>query len=430
MACYNLLLILPDEKNERALTVEYSNPVEENVGFDEPQKYNDYFEQLTGIPVYRRYTFNMDGKYVVFVFEKANRGNVAPQNGFVWMPYDEITQSVQTHYNTSENMPWVNERGFSPYITWLEGVCDKKGIRINGKITQLKNAYMSTVFCAPTDIGNIYMKIPCKIFINEFAFTQGLKGLGIVDMPEWIDFCPELNAILMHDMGGNDLPQQSDIATLQKVLLRYAQIQKASISRPFDFSHYDNSIATVIKKAYGISKKEPALLPQLQIAEKLIQALPPIPNTIHHGDVRPGNIRVVGGKYIFYDWAWSGVSHPFAEIASFLHIIRRSLPDEAAKNALTDFYLKQWLDYGTLYQLKRAFYVLDALKYLFFAVDDYSWLNAIKQSTPAPCPMSADGWLLEKRTYYFETVLRRFIESNLPTPDSISANMSTSSSIG
>ncbi|MCL2570785.1 MAG: aminoglycoside phosphotransferase family protein [Defluviitaleaceae bacterium] len=347
----------------------------------------------------------------------------------------EIVRGVKHDYNKSANMPWVSADGFAQYFAWLKTVCDEKSIEINGVITQLKNAYVSTVFCVPTSMSNLYMKIPGKVFINELPFTHKLKEFGIVDLPNWIDYNLDMNVFLMKDMGGNDLPHQSDICTLKKVILQLAEIQKASISHiPLDFEHYDYSIVSHINKLNTFAEETCKMLKgtphelsesdknklaeQLTIAKSLLEIgnNTTIPNVIHHGDIRQGNIRVIDKQYMFYDWALSSVSHPFIEIVSFLHIIRRTLPNESDKDMLADFYLNEWLDYGTHDELKQIYSSLAVLRDLFFAIVDYDWVLAVKQSCDNPINiMSADGWLFERRLYYFANVLKRFISTSLAT---------------
>jgi hypothetical protein len=137
----------------------------------------------------------------------------------------------------------------------------------------------------------------------------------------------------------------------------------------------------------------------------------PIPDTIQHGDVRPGNIRTVGDHYVFYDWAWGAVSHPFIEASQFLHVIRENFPmDTPAKEMLVGTYLREWLACGTYDELKHVFTVVDNLKELFMAYVDYNWLDAIRSNCGETIEaMSADGWLLERRRYYFAKALRRFL---------------------
>ena len=185
MESFNLLFVLPDAKNERILThniedeyilPQYHELVHENIAFDEPQMYNDFFRKITGISVFRRYSFNTS-HHIVFVFEQADKVSTVPENVFVWLPYDEfanvsrddeikkIAHSVSLYYNVSSNMPWVNTDGFSTYFAWLRGSFEKSGVHITGVIMQLKNTYGSTVFCVPTNVGNLYMKIPGRIYI-------------------------------------------------------------------------------------------------------------------------------------------------------------------------------------------------------------------------------------------------------------------------
>jgi len=447
---FNLLLVLPDINNKRILARNangifylptYTESVAENVAFGDARAYNDFFQAITGIPVYRRYTFNTPND-VVFVFEQID--NAQPKAEFDWVLYDdfiaacnadeiaEIANNVRLHYNQSKAMPWI-EYGFLPYFTWLRAVCDKNHIQITGDITQLKNAYVSTVFRIPTNMGDIYMKIPGKFFITELLFTQGLKKLQIADLPHWIDYDIEMNVILMKDMGGHDLPNESGAETLREVILHFAKIQKDSIPHmPPDFFHYDNTVDTMLgrldafpEKAFEILSGTKYELTQNELKRLQSQVLTtvsmlksinavPIPNTIHHGDVRPGNIRVIGGNHMFYDWAWGAVSHPFIDIVSFLHIIRRTL-DEPAQETLIDAYLQQWQNYDTYDQLRHAFSTLSTLKDLFFALTDYDWCEAIHLQAGSVCAMSADGWLVDKRNYYVANVIRRFIETPLST---------------
>ena len=448
---FNLLFILPDKENENVLLLKadgkyqppaYDKLVSVNVGFDEPQLYNDFFRNLTGVSVYRRYSFNTDN-YVVFVFECADKQNLEPENGYCWVSYSDFLCSQQSHeikniinntkcyYNKSINMPWVSIDGITPYFNWLYEVCSARNILINGEITQVKNAYVSNVYCIPTNMGSLYMKIPGKVFITELPFTYELKKIGMADNPVWVDFNSNMNVFLMHDMGGIDLPDKSDIETLKKVMVKLARTQKESIQHlPLGCEHNDYKIDTVLsdlsdfpgrvfdilsQTKYRITHDEKQKLESnIESAIKLLEVVKSksIPDVIQNGDVRPGNIRVIDNEYIFYDWAWGAVSHPFHEPIAFLHIIRRNLlADIPSKNILVETYLNEWLEYGTQDELKTVFTILDDLKDLFWAHADYIWVKDIYSASNEPIElMSADGWLLERRIYYFESVLRRFIE--------------------
>lgn len=333
---FSLLFVLPDRKNKNILTVQigdrynlptYDKPVGVNAGFDESQLYNDFFRDFTGISVFRRYIFNTDN-YVVFVFEQTDEMNNVPNNECQWILYSDfldgqqngeiknIVSSVSRYYNKSVNMPWIN--GFSAYFAWLREVCSAKNICINGPITQVKNAYVSTVFCIPTNDGKLYMKIPGKVYISELTFTNELRKLKITDLPVWVDYNSDMNVFLMKDMCGTNLSPQSDIETLKKVVLRLARMQKNSIQYlPLDFEHNDYRLGTILNNLndfpqqafeilletrYKITYDEKEKLERnLRFAVKLLESIMnlPIPDTIQHGDLNLGNIRIVGEKVIF-----------------------------------------------------------------------------------------------------------------------------------
>jgi len=442
MKSFKLLLVLPDLENEKILTYQsnnlpiYFDLVDENIGFDNPQPYNDYFYEITGIPLYRRYSFN-SSEYVVFVFEQIKK--TAPKIHFCWKTYDEflsncdneekrhIINAINKNYKLSINMPWLS-KGFSPYFLWLDYYLNKNNIILTGQMEQLKNAYVSTVFCVPTNIGNLYLKIPGEVFIGEIVLTSELRKSKLINLPNWLTFDSKLNAILMTDMGGYDLPYQSKINIYQDVIAAYTKIQKNSINHlPLKCHHYDSTINTTLEKLKSFSQKVFAILKdtKYELSEDEFQSLQvnimkaevllkivnelSIPNTIHHGDLRPGNIRVIDDKYMFYDWAWGGVSHPFVEITAFLHIVRRNLD----KEIIIEQYLKEWIEFGTYEELKNIYCIIDNLKNLFFAIIDYDWIEAIISKIKYVDLMSADGWLLERRTFYLANVIRRFINTEL-----------------
>ena len=455
---FKLLFILPDKQNKNILAIKtnkgylvpfFDKPVGSDVEFgDSPQLYNDFFRKQTGISVFRRYSFNTQ-HHVVFTLEQSGAIETVPENGHEWVAYDEfiaaieddelckIVRSVSNNYNKSINMPWVNAGGYTHYFDWLHGICAKKNIDINGEITQVKCAFVSTVFCVPTDTGNLYMKIPGKVYVTELPFLLKLKKLNIAQLPVWIDYDLNMNVFLMEDMGGTELPWQFDIETFKKVFIEYSKIQKRSIPHlPLNCVCNDHRITTIIDKLdelpqkvshylagtkYEISKQESKTFESniKSMGVKLKTILnTKIPNTIRCGDFRPGNIRESKGRYIFYDWSWGSISHPFAEIPNFLHVVGANLPANIpAKDILIETYLREWLEYGTYEQLKSIFATFDELTLaLNWFFDDCIWLEAIYSAIddidPID-PMSADGCLLEKAKGSLSKSVRKFIEKDI-----------------
>lgn len=454
---FKLLFILPDKHNKNILAIKkckdyflpsFDKSVGDNVEFDDsPQLYNDFFQKITGVSVFRRYSFNTQ-HYVVFVFDQNSRKDITPENGCEWVAYDKfiagcqddelckIVRSVSNNYNKSVNMPWVNNDGYMPYFNWLYGICAQKSININGKIEQIKCAFVSAIFCVPTDTGNLYMKIPGKVYVTELPFLLELKKLNIAELPVWIDYNLEMNVCLMKDMGGTELAWEFNADTFRKVLIEYSKVQKQSIPHiPLGCIYNDFRIRTIIDKLNELPEKIFHFLAgtKYKLTEEDIKKFEQnmksmgnmlktisdtrIPDTVRCGDFRPGNIREAGGQYIFYDWSWGSISNPFAEISIFLHmvitVVGGNLPaNVSAKDSLVDAYLREWLEYGTYEELKNVFTVLDDLKELIhWVLDDCFWLEAIHSAIDDNIDsMSADGWLLEKAELSLSNNIKKFTE--------------------
>lgn len=444
-----LLFILPNKENKEILTIDKENEnqvptfnklVNDNVGFENPDIFNEYFLNLTGIPVFRRYSF-IFGDYCVFVLEIARNYN-ALKSYCKWSSYEEVNFklfdnsileiiiSVKNYYNYSINMPWVNENGFSLYMDWLNNIALLKRFSITGEIRQIKNAYVSNVFMVSTDIGNLYLKIPVRIYIKELEITSELKNWDINKLPNLFAYDSSINAILMNDMGGYDLKDKADIDELKTVVSLYARIQIDSLKylekNPTVF--YDYSVDSLLSEIETLSTKIHKILFNTQYylcdsefnkldfkineVKQLLNLLKNfnIPNTIEHGDLRPGNIRVTEKDYILYDWAWSSITHPFISLSTFLHIIRREITAHD-KDILIENYLGEWKAFGDINILKEAFFIIDKIKYFYMIYTDYKWLEEIINKTTTKIDeKSADGWLISRRYYYFCRVLKRFIE--------------------
>lgn len=98
------------------------------------------------------------------------------------------------------------------------------------------------------------MKIPGKIFITELPFTHELRRLGMVDVPVWVDFDSDMNVYLMNEMGGMDLPSQTDLDTLTKVIVQLAHTQKDSIPYlPLSCKCNDYRVNTILEELNDFS---------------------------------------------------------------------------------------------------------------------------------------------------------------------------------
>ena len=101
-----------------------------------------------------------------------------------------------------------------------------------------------------------------------------------------------------------------------------------------------------------------------------------VPSTLEYGDSLGVNIMVTDENYIFFDWAYSSVAHPFFSLAfsfpepeaggpsDFYAILFR--PD--IRRRLRDAYLEPWAIYEPISRLIEAFELAQPLAALHYAL--------------------------------------------------------------
>ncbi|NKB71933.1 MAG: phosphotransferase [Candidatus Latescibacteria bacterium] len=420
----------------------YPGPVPEDIGFVDPHPFNDWFTDRYGIPVKRRYPLVMpEADEAFFVLESEPSADALTQevswikaadlNRLVMQPsaHQDLLRNWSKTPPQSATVPAAAPAGYQASLSWMHQHLENRKTPLTGPIRQIKNAYVSTVFQGPTRNGSVYLKIIPPVFIREVEITTQLAEWGFVRLPEMIALSPERGLILSQDMGGCDLTDCPTRPHMEALLRTYAQIQLAAIDRikpqsPAPF--YDTRLSLLSDQLEALFASATAHLEGSPYAlnadekHRLQRQLPtwrqrcqsilqtPLPDTLDHGDLRPGNIRITADGLILYDWAWSALTHPFVGVVGFLHIIRRTL-DSDDRNFLRDTYLESWSNYASGDQLRRLFdQVAEILPLLAVAIDG-AWLKAIEQALQGrpPVPLSTDAYTLGWRQYYHNKVLRR-----------------------
>lgn len=416
--------------------------VNESYGFDSPEIDNQWFYNNCGLHVFRRYVC-FDNRYCISVFEPYTYSQ--PTGDYRWMEYDDIITLVNqdelivllnviSNYNISENMPWVNLDGFRPYFDWVSTVAETQSFSIMGTIRQIKNAYVSSLFVIPTSIGDLYLKIPAITYLNDIVSTEYFWSKEISNIPDFISISPNERAYLTKDMCGTNLPSENDVDTYKYIVRHWGKMQqgftlsdkrfKDKLLRLHDYtlqkilSSLDKFINQVdflfeyIKKPL-IKEAIAALKSRVGDVEDLLDLLCTIkiPNTLCHGDMRPGNIRRIDGEFKPYDWGMSIYSHPFYDITHFLHVVRHQLSDKE-KSSVVQAYLSEWDSCESLENLTAAYALIEQLTDFFMAYQDCQWLMEILQVCNNNIKKySMDDWLFSRRLYYFIRVFDRFINT-------------------
>lgn len=415
--------------------------VDSSYGFDLENE-NLWFCENCGLSVFRRYVFFCRG-YCVAVFELEHDSEMSER--FLWVNYEDsnayirnedeqfILQKVIENYNYSKNVPWVNKNGFRPYIKWVQSVAKQKGFSLSGDIKQIKNAYVSSLFTIPTSIGDLFLKIPSSTYVNAIESIEQFLVGELFNIPEIIGVSPDKRAFLTKEMKGEDLAKVEDTEMLETIVKQWAILQQRYTK---DNKLFANKIPLlhnyspkgllerldqfktdlIILFKYLQKTTTPELLSCLDAkfsgVKRCLQRLTKfkIPDTLCHGDLRPGNIRVINGTFALYDWGMSIYAHPFYDLLHFLHVIRRQLSNEA-KDRIMKAYLSQWMAIESNENLLEAFTLLEQLGDFFMTIADGEWLLAIiKASDGSIKEYSMDDWLFSRRSYYFSRVFDRFMD--------------------
>jgi hypothetical protein len=107
-----------------------------------------------------------------------------------------------------------------------------------------------------------------------------------------------------------------------------------------------------------------------------------VPETLHHDDLGPGNVRVgTNGQFVFFDWGDTAVAHPFCSAFIPLRVARLVFDaPEQVLDRLRDAYLTPWREFGSLEQLRTAFALAHRLGALQRAL---TWYDIVPRLDPA-----------------------------------------------
>jgi hypothetical protein len=229
-----------------------------------------------------------------------------------------------------------------------------------GEIEQPHVRWWSTVLLVPTAEGDLFFKAVAPVHRFEAALTARLADLQPDRIPELVDVDPERGWMLMRH-GGTRLRElvetRQDLHHWERLLPGYAQLQ-------IEMAPHAEALL-----ALGVPDERLAVLPEhfreLLVARpkgltaeehrRLVDAVPRvedmcrtlagygIPETIQHDDFHDGQVFVSDGRYLFFDWGDSCISHPFHSLTVVLRAIAWKLdlaPGGTELQRLRDAYLE------------------------------------------------------------------------------------------
>ncbi|MBA2569078.1 MAG: aminoglycoside phosphotransferase family protein [Actinobacteria bacterium] len=245
---------------------------------------------------------------------------------------------------------------------WLEQATSwiRERASVIGEIEQPHVQWWSTVLRVPTGEGDLFFKAVSPVHRFEAELTARLAELQPDRVPELVDVDLERGWMLMRD-GGTRLRElvetTEDLHHWQRLLPDYAQLQidlAPHAGELLELGVPDERLSVLPEHFGELLDARPEGL-RADDHRRLVEAVPRveemcltlakdgIPETIQHDDFHDGQVFVRDGRYLFFDWGDSCVSHPFHSLTVVLRAIAWKLdlqPGGTELQRLRDAYLE------------------------------------------------------------------------------------------
>ena len=289
-----------------------------------------------------------------------------------------MTEPAPDHYL---QLRWVEPAWLAEATGWIRAQLDRRGIGLAGAIEQPHVRWWSTVLRVPTSEGDLYFKATAPAHAFEAALTEVLHGLFPGRVPQLLAVDRRRGWLLMRD-GGVRLREVvrsvADLGRWEELLPLYGELQLGLAPQAGELLALgvpDERLAGLPARLRRLLEDRESLLigvPEGLTAEehrRLLDACPGfaescsalaaygIPETIQHDDFHDGNVCVGDGRYVFFDWGDSCVSHPFHTLVVTLRSIAWRLelePGGPELLRLRDAYLEPFARFGRREELAGA----------------------------------------------------------------------------
>jgi hypothetical protein len=255
---------------------------------------------------------------------------------------------------------WTDRGWLADVASWVAERVD-----VTGNVDQFHVRWWSTVLRIPTTEGDVYFKAVAEGFAFEPALTARLAELRPDRLPELVSVDTGRRWLLMRD-GGERLRElvhdARDLHHWERALPRYAELQIAAT--PFGAELLSLGVpdarlcvlpeqlrALLASGPPGLTNDERARLDaSLPRVEEMCAELTGlgIGETIQHDDLHDGQVFARDGRYLFFDWGDSCVSHPFHSLTVTLRATAAKLdlePGGRDLQRLRDAYLEPFGDF-------------------------------------------------------------------------------------
>jgi hypothetical protein len=234
---------------------------------------------------------------------------------------------------------WTEPEWFADAQAWI-----RERVSVTGELDQFHVRWWSTVIRVPTEGEDLYFKAVANGFLFEPPLTARLFELKPDRVTEVVDVDAARGWMLMRDAGRRFrevVLTRADLHHWELALPRYAELQLAAAPLADELLALGvpDSRLSMLPRQLRAVLEQPVRGLELTQQARMLAVLPRfeemcrelaaygIPETIQHDDLHDGQVFLHDGRYLFFDWGDSCISHPF-------HSLTVALRASAAKFGL------------------------------------------------------------------------------------------------
>jgi hypothetical protein len=239
---------------------------------------------------------------------------------------------------TDPSLPWVQPAFLTEATAWIRARLAEHDLEPTGELEQPHVRWWSTVLRVPTGDGALWFKANARPHAFEAGLLAILERVHPGHVPELLAHDADSGWLLMRDGGERlrELVQSThDLTHWEALLPEYAELQQTLAPHVPELlganvpderlavlpghirALLDDREACMVGREDGLTEDEyerlRALVPDFAHRCELLAAYG-IPETIQHDDLHDGNVFVRDGRYLFFDWGDSCISHPFQSL--------------------------------------------------------------------------------------------------------------------
>jgi hypothetical protein len=307
-----------------------------------------------------------EGWRTTLAFVEAECIEVAPA-GYAWAPAAAVLAATQpgpvraalerslaalADAGSDAFAPWFMPGWRARTTAWMADRLAERGRSMTEEPRVIHSGPVSVVLRADTTEGPVFHKASVRLFAQEATILVALGRRTPGWVPDVLAVDPAVGA-LMAPLAGRELGDDPS-ETWGRGLRRLAELQIAwagHIDELLAAGAQARSLRALAARVEGMDevfdalvRLEPDAWPAWpDLAAGLIARIQglgasPIASTLVHGDLHPGNVHVDGDEVLVFDWSDTAITHPFVDLAVFLH----DLPTPAGRRDMIDAYLEPW----------------------------------------------------------------------------------------